>query len=89
VAGAWPIVVDSAQARVPPEGRLGLTVVWNAREFGVIAAGTVLAGWLFGAFDTPVPLFALAAALIGGAAICSAIVLRRPVWRPVEPVPSA
>jgi MFS family permease len=81
-AGAWPLVVDSAQARVPPESRHGLTVAWNAREYGVIAAGTLLAGWLLGALGRPEPLFALAAVLIAAAAACAAVVLRRPVWTP-------
>jgi MFS family permease len=81
-AGAWPLVVDSAQARVPPDGRHGLAVVWNAREYGTIAAGTLLAGWVFGALGRPEPLFALAALLIVAAAVASAVVLRRPVWRP-------
>jgi MFS family permease len=81
-AGAWPIVVDSAQARVAPEGRLGLTVLWNVREYGVIAVGTIVAGTLFGLFDSAVPLFGVAGLLIVAAAACAAVVLRRPVWAP-------
>jgi len=82
VAGAWPLVVDSAQARVPPESRHDLTVVWNAREYGVIAVTTFLAGWLLSALGRPEPLFALAALLIAAAAACAAVTLRRPVWQP-------
>jgi MFS family permease len=82
--GAWPLVVDSAQARVRPEARHGLTVLWNAREYGVIAAATACSGWLFGVFGTPVPLFVLAALLIAGAAVSSGAVLKRPVWHPDE-----
>jgi MFS family permease len=82
VAGAWPLVVDSAQARVPPESRHDLTVVWNAREYGVIAVATFLAGWLLATLGRPEPLFALAALLIVAAAACSAVMLRRPVWQP-------
>ncbi len=81
-AGSWPLVVDSAQARVPPEGRHALTVVWNVREYGVIAGATLVAGWLFGAVGSPAPLFALAAVLIAAAAACSLIVSRRPVFAP-------
>lgn len=82
VAGAWPLVVDSAQARVPPESRHDLTVVWNAREYGVIAVATFLAGWLLSTLGRPEPLFALAALLIAAAAACAAVTLRRPVWQP-------
>lgn len=82
VAGAWPLVVDSAQARVPPESRHDLTVVWNAREYGVIAVATFLAGWLLSTLGRPEPLFALAALLIAAAAACAAVMLRRPVWQP-------
>lgn len=81
-AGAWPLVVDSAQARVPPDSRHGLTVVWNAREYGVLASSTLVGGWLLGAVGSPVPLFALAAVLIVAAAACSAVVCRRPVFAP-------
>ncbi|TML85569.1 MAG: hypothetical protein E6G08_14130 [Actinobacteria bacterium] len=31
--GAWPLVVDAAQARVEPAERRTLTVRWNAREY--------------------------------------------------------
>jgi MFS family permease len=89
VAGAWPVVVDAAQARVEPERRLGLTVLWNAREYAVVAAGTALAGWCYGWFGTPVPLFAAAAVLVAAGAVCSAVVLRRPVWRPAASLAAA
>jgi hypothetical protein len=83
IAGAWPIVVDAAQARVAPELRLDLTVLWNAREYAVVAGGTALAGVAYSRFGTPVPLFAAAGVLVAAGAICSAVVLtRRPVWRP-------
>jgi MFS family permease len=85
--GAWPIVVDSAQARVQPDRRHGLTVLWNAREYAVIAAATACSGWLFGVFGTPAPLFLLAAGLIAAAAVCSKAVLSRPVWQPDEAPP--
>lgn len=80
-AGAWPLVVDAAQARVPPERRQGLSVVWNAREYVVVAAGTFIAGRMLGAFSSAAPLFVLAAILIGAAALVAAAVTRRPVWR--------
>jgi MFS family permease len=85
--GAWPLVVDSAQARVPPDRRHGLTVLWNAREYTVIAAATAGSGWLLGVFGTPKPLFVVAALLIAAAAVRSRAVLGRPVWRPDEPSP--
>ncbi len=84
LAGAWPLVVDSAHARVPPDGRQGLAVVWNAREYGVIAAGTLGSGWLLQRFGTPTPLFALAAVFVAAATVCSAVLARRPVWRPAS-----
>ena len=80
-AGAWPLVVDAAQARVPPERRQGLSVVWNAREYVVVAAATFVAGRVLGAFSSAAPLFVLAAILIGAAALVAAAVTRRPVWR--------
>jgi MFS family permease len=80
--GAWPLVVDSAQARVQPERRHGLTVLWNAREYAVIAVATATSGWLLSVFGSPIPLFLLAASLIAGAAACSRVVWRRPVWTP-------
>ena len=83
--GAWPLVVDSAQARVQPDRRHGLTVLWNTREYVVIAAATACSGWLLSIFGSPTPLFLLAALLIAGAAACSTAVWRRPVWTPDEP----
>jgi predicted MFS family arabinose efflux permease len=80
-AGAWPLVVDAAQARVPPERRQGLSVVWNAREYVVVAAATFVAGRVLGAFSSAAPLFVLAAILIAAAALVAAAVTRRPVWR--------
>src|SRR5207253_2655972 len=44
--GAWPLVVDAGQARVDPSARRSLTVRWNAREYGLIAAATATSGWL-------------------------------------------
>ncbi len=85
--GAWPLVVDSAQARVEPDRRRGLTVLWNVREYSVIAAATLASGWLFGAFGTPAPLFVIAAVLFAAAAVSSVGVLRRPVWLPPAPRP--
>ena len=80
-AGAWPLVVDAAQARVPPERRQGLSVVWNTREYVVVAAATFVAGRVLGTFSSAAPLFVLAAILIGAAALVAAAVTRRPVWR--------
>jgi MFS family permease len=89
VAGAWPIVVDAAQARVDPQGRLDLTVLWNVREYAVVAAGTALAGSVYGWFGTPIPLFAAAATLLAAGMLSSAVVLRRPVWRPAPSLAAA
>jgi MFS family permease len=83
--GAWPLVVDAAQSRVPPAERRTLTVVWNAREYALVAVGTGLSGWLLGAFGSAGPVFAIAALLIGGAAAAAAVQLRRPVWRASAP----
>ena len=44
--GVWPIVVDGALARVSPEERHGLSIVWNVREYAAIAATTALGGYL-------------------------------------------
>jgi hypothetical protein len=80
--GAWPLVVDAAQARVDPAARSGLTVRWNAREYALIAATTLTAGWLLTTIGSAVPLFVLAAVLFAGSAASAAVLLRRPVWRP-------
>jgi Major Facilitator Superfamily len=85
--GAWPLVVDSAQARVEPDRRRGLTVLWNVREYSVIAVATVTSGWLFGTFGTPAPLFVIAAVLFAAAAVSAVGVFRRPVWSPQAPQP--
>lgn len=80
--GAWPLVVDAAQARIEPGARGGLAVRWNVREYALIAATTAASGWLLTAAGSAIPLFVLAAALFGGSAATAAILLRRPVWRP-------
>jgi MFS family permease len=79
--GAWPLVVDGAQARVDPAARRTLTVRWNAREYALIAAMTATSGWLLSRLGTAVPVFALAAGLFAAAAVTASAVLRRPVWR--------
>ncbi len=85
--GAWPLVVDAAQARVDPASRRSLTVRWNAREYALIAATTLVSGWLLTTLGSAVPLFALAAFLFACSAASAAILLRRPVWR-TEAAPS-
>ena len=79
--GAWPLVVDQAQARVHPGARGELTVRWNAREYALIAAMTLTSGWLLTTLGSAVPLFALAAFLFACSAVSAAVLLRRPVWR--------
>ena len=79
--GAWPLVVDAAQARVHPAARSGLTVRWNAREYALIGATTFTAGWILTRFGSAIPLFALAAFLFACSAASAAVLLRRPVWR--------
>lgn len=79
--GAWPLVVDAAQARVEPAARRSLAVRWNAREYGLIAVTTAVSGWLLTTLGSAIPLFALAAFLFACAAASAAILLRRPVWR--------
>jgi MFS family permease len=79
--GAWPLVVDAAQARVEPAARRSLTVRWNVREYALIAATTLVSGWLLTTLGSAIPLFALAAFLFACSAGSAAILLRRPVWR--------
>ena len=79
--GAWPLVVDAAQARVEPAARRSLAVRWNAREYALIAVATAASGWLLTELGSAIPVFALAAVLFGAAAASAAVALRRPVWR--------
>ncbi len=80
--GVWPIVVDGALARVSPEERHGLSIVWNVREYAVIAATTALGGYLLDVSARPTLLLALVAALLAGAAVSAMAVLGRPVYAP-------
>jgi MFS family permease len=83
--GAWPLIVDSALARIEPDTRPSITVTWNAFEYGVIAAVTALSGWLLASMGSPELLFALGAALLAAAAVSAGIVLRLPVYAPDVP----
>jgi MFS family permease len=80
--GVWPIVVDGALARVSPEERHGLAVVWNVREYVAIAAATVLGGYLLDLSDRPTLLLGAAAGLLAIAAVSALAVLGRPVYVP-------
>jgi predicted MFS family arabinose efflux permease len=80
--GVWPLVVDGALARVLPEERHGLSIVWNVREYAAIAATTALGGFLLDVSGKPTLLLALAAALLAIAAVSALAVLRRPVYEP-------
>jgi predicted MFS family arabinose efflux permease len=80
--GVWPVVVDGALARVSPEDRHGLAVVWNVREYAAIASTTALGGYLLDVSDRPTLLLALVAALLASAAIAALAVLARPVYAP-------
>lgn len=80
--GVWPVVVDGALARVSPADRPGLAVVWNVREYAVIAAVTVLGGSLLDATGAPTLLLAFVAVLLAGAALAALAVLGRPVYAP-------
>jgi MFS family permease len=80
--GVWPVVVDAALARVSPEERHGLAVVWNVREYVAIAAATVLGGYLLDLSDRPTLLLAAAAGLLALAALSALAVLGRPVYVP-------
>src|SRR5207248_7754073 len=62
--GVWPVVVDGALARVSPDERYGLTVVWNVREYCAIAATTALGGYLLDVSAKPTLLLGLATALL-------------------------
>ncbi len=78
--GVWPIVIDGALARVSPEERHGLSVVWNVREYTVIAAATALGGYLLDVSERPTLLLALATLLLATAAVSALAVLGRPVY---------
>lgn len=80
--GVWPIVVDSALARVSPEERHGLSVVWNVREYAAIAGATALGGYLFDFSGRPSLLLGLATALLAAAAVSALVVFGRPVYVP-------
>jgi MFS family permease len=80
--GVWPVVVDAALARVSPDERHGLAVVWNVREYVAIAAATVLGGYLLDLSARPTLLLATAAGLLAAAAVCALAVLGRPVYVP-------
>jgi MFS family permease len=80
--GVWPVVVDAALARVSPDERHGLSVVWNVREYVAIGAATVLGGYLLDLSDRPTLLLAVAAGLLATAAVSALAVLGRPVYVP-------
>jgi MFS family permease len=80
--GVWPVVVDGALARVLPEERHGLSIVWNVREYAAIAATTALGGFLLDVSGRPTLLLALAACLLATAAVSALAVLGRPVYGP-------
>ncbi len=80
--GVWPVVVDGALARVSPEERHGLAVVWNVREYVAIAAATLLGGYLLDLSGRPTVLLVVAAALLATAAVSALAVLGRPVYTP-------
>jgi MFS family permease len=80
--GVWPIVVDGALARVSPEERHGLSIVWNVREYAAIATTTALGGYLLDVSARPTLLLALAAVLLATAAVSALAVLGRPVYAP-------
>ena len=80
--GVWPIVVDGALARVSPEERHGLSIVWNVREYAAIASTTALGGYLLDVSGKPTLLLALAALLLATAAVSALAVLGRPVYAP-------
>jgi MFS family permease len=80
--GVWPIVVDGALARVSPEERYGLSIVWNVREYAAIAATTALGGYLLDVSARPTLLLLLAAGLLATAAVSALAVLGRPVYAP-------
>jgi MFS family permease len=80
--GVWPVVVDGALARVSPEERHGLSVVWNVREYVAIAATTALGGYLLDVSDRPTLLLGLATALLATAAVSALAMFGRPVYAP-------
>ena len=81
--GVWPIVVDGALARVSPSERPELTVVWNVREYAMIAAATAGGGLLLDATTSPAAMLGIVTMLLLAAAVAALAVLRRPVYAPV------
>ncbi|HKP19577.1 MAG TPA: MFS transporter [Gaiellaceae bacterium] len=80
--GVWPVVVDGALARVSPEERHGLSVMWNVREYAAIAGATALGGYLLDVSDRPTLLLVLVTAFLAAAAASALVVLARPVYAP-------
>ena len=80
--GVWPVVVDGALARVSPEERHGLSILWNVREYAAIAATTALGGYLLDVSGRPTLLLVLAAVLLATAAVSALAVFDRPVYAP-------
>ncbi|RDI74611.1 hypothetical protein Gocc_1500 [Gaiella occulta] len=79
-SGVWPVVVGGALARVSPAERPDLTIVWNGREYLVIAATTAAGSYLLEAASRPASMLFLAAALLAGAAAAALAALRAPVY---------
>ncbi|MER3411111.1 MAG: hypothetical protein C4305_01410 [Thermoleophilia bacterium] len=81
-AGAWPVCVDGALARVSPSERSLLAVSWNLREPGAMAISTLAGGYLLDVDGGRALLLALAGGLFAAAAMATLAVFRRPIRAP-------
>ncbi len=81
-AGAWPLCVDGALARVEWEERLALPVAWNLREPAVMAAATLAGGYLLDIGDGRLLLLLVSGALFAAASGAVLAVFRRPLHAP-------
>jgi MFS family permease len=82
LAGAWPLVVDACQARTALAARGAFAAAWNIREYGVIALSTAGASWMYGTAGSATPMFMLGAALLVGAVLSAAAMMRKPIAAP-------
>jgi MFS family permease len=77
-AGAWPVVVEAGLGSPSERERRRLTVVWNVREYGAIAASTAAGGLLLQSFPVGVSFAIAAAGLVLGAALAWLVLCPRP-----------
>jgi MFS family permease len=81
-AGAWPLCVDGALARVAPADRSLLTIAWNLREPAAMALGTIGGGYLLDLGEGRPLLAAVAGGLFAAASVATLAVFKRPMYAP-------